>query len=107
MNKGWKEAFTAAGIAIALGVVIFLLVGCVPMKAALEYEHHSSAQDFYDLNTSDQVGLIVTAKLCREPTFYCPELDLGLAWEVTGTPTFGRDPVGTIRLRQPVWSNRQ
>lgn len=109
LNRGWKESFQAIGFAIFVGVsiaAILWLTGCTGTRVLAEYEHHSSAQDFYDLNTSDQVGVIVAVPLRFRETDcdrYCPELEAGLSWEVTGKPTFGRDPVGTIRLRQPIF----
>ena len=109
MNKGWKEAFQALGFAVAISLAIAAVValtGCAGTRVLAEYEHHSSAQDYYDLNTSDQVGVIVAVPLrfrTEDCSTYCPELEVGLSWEVTGTPTFGRDPVGTLRLRQPIW----
>jgi hypothetical protein len=110
MNKGWKESFGALGVAIGLGIcialIVMLLAGCSGTRVLAEYEHHSSAQDFYDQNTSDTAGVIVAVPLrFREGDCdrYCPELEAGLSWEVTGKPTFGRDPVGTLRLRQPIF----
>jgi hypothetical protein len=109
MNGGWREAFSALGAAIALGLaiaVVVSLVGCSGTRILAEYEHHSSAQDYYDMNTSDTAGIIVAVPLrLREGDCdrYCPELEAGLSWEVTGKPVFGRDPVGTLRLRQPLF----
>lgn len=103
LNRGWREAFTALGILIAIAFVVVLLAGCVPMSAWAEYEHHSSAQDYYDMNTSDLVGGCVGAVLSRAPTPYSPQAEACLMYEVTGKPVYGRDPVGTLRLRQPVW----
>lgn len=112
MNRGWKEAFSALGAAIVIGLVVALVVsltGCTGTRILAEYEHHSSAQDYYDLNTSDTAGVIVAVPLrFRESDCgrYCPELEAGLSWELTGKPTFGRDPVGTLRLRQPIFTVR-
>lgn len=110
MNRGWKESFEALGAAIVVGLVIALLSwalsGCSGTRVLAEYEHHSSAQDFYDLNTADQAGLVVAVPLrIRENvcSTYCPELEVGLHWELTSKPVFGRDPVGTVRLRQPIF----
>lgn len=109
LNRGWKESLEAAGVALLVAGVIALLaflVGCSGTRVLAEYEHHSSAQDYYDLNTSDQVGAVIAVPLrIRESVCskYCPELELGLHWEVTGVPVYGRDPVGTIRLRQPLY----
>lgn len=110
MNRGWKESFEALGAAIVVGLVIALLSwalsGCSGTRVLAEYEHHSSAQDFYDLNTADQAGLVVAVPLrLREGVCdrYCPELEVGLSWELTDKPVFGRDPVGTLRLRQPIY----
>lgn len=103
MNKGWKEAFQAFGILVLLGLVAVWLSGCVPMRAFAEYEHHSSAQDYYDLNTSDMLGLCMEAVLSRDPSPYSPRAQACLMWEVTGVPVYGRDPVGTLRLQQPIW----
>jgi hypothetical protein len=92
-------------------VTLFLLAvtpflgGCVGSSLILEYEHHSSAQDYYDQNTSDMAGLVFNTPLRFKPEhcdLYCPELEVGLFWELTDKPVFGRDPVGTLRLRQPL-----
>lgn len=75
LNRGWKEAFQAIGFAILVGAAIAgTRVLAVPLRFR---EEHCSR--------------------------YCPELEAGLSWEITGRPTFGRDPVGTIRLRQPIF----
>lgn len=109
LNRGWREAFSALGVAILLGraiAAVVALTGCSGTRILAEYEHHSSAQDFYDQNTSDTAGVIVAVPLrFREADCdrYCPELEAGLSWEVTGKPVFGRDPVGTLRLRQPIY----
>ena len=112
MNKGWRESFSALGVGIGLalaiaGVVALLsLVGCSGTRVLAEYNHQSSAQDFYDLNTSDTVGVIVAVPLRFKEShcdLYCPELEAGLSWELTDKPVFGRDPVGTLRLRQPIY----
>lgn len=103
MNRGWKEAFTAAGILILASIAIYLLSGCVPMRAALQFEHGSSAQDYYDRETTDMAGLCVEATLSRNPGPYSPRSEACLMWELTGEPTYGRDPVGQIRLTQPIW----
>lgn len=112
LNRGWKEAFEALGFAIVLGLAIAAVValtGCVGSRAYVEYEHGSSAQDFYDRNTTDMAGLVVATPLrfhVEHCTLYCPELEVGLFWEVTGKPVYGRDPVGHVRLRQPIWVRR-
>lgn len=110
MNRGWKEAFSALGAAILVALVVavlaWLLSGCSGTRVLAEYEHHSSAQDYFDQNTADQAGVVVAVPLRLRETVcesYCPELEVGLHWELTSKPVFGRDPVGTIRLRQPVW----
>lgn len=108
MNKGWKESFTALAALIVIAFALYLLTGCsgMPMRATIEYEHHSSAQDYYDLNTSDMLGTCVSAILSRNPTPYSAEAEACLMWEVTGVPVYGRDPVGGLRIRKPVWVRR-
>ena len=103
MNRGWREAFQALGFLILLSVLLFALFGYVPMRASLEYEHHSSAQDYYDLNTSDLLGVCVLAYLSKDPTPYTFQAEGCLSWEVTGVPVYGRDPVGTLRIRKPIY----
>jgi hypothetical protein len=110
LNRGWKESFSALGVAIGLGIcialIVLLLAGCTGTRVLAEYEHHSSAQDYFDLNTSDHAGIIVAVPLRFKEShcdLYCPELEAGLSWELTDKPTFGRDPVGTLRLRQPIY----
>lgn len=113
MNRGWRESFSALGAAIVLGLLIAgalglvsMLGGCTGTRVLLEYEHHSSAQDYFDRNTSDMAGVIVAVPLRLKEehcSTYCPELEAGLMYELTDKPVFGRDPVGVLRLRQPVW----
>jgi hypothetical protein len=109
MNRGWREAFEALGVAVLLGLAIagvVMLMGCSGTRVLAEYAHGSSAQDFYDLNTTDQAGIIVAVPLrfrVEHCSKYCPELEAGLSWELTGRPTYGRDPVGTLRIRQPLF----
>lgn len=103
ISKGWKESLTALAILVAAATVITLLSGCVPMRALAEYEHHSSIPDYYDLNTSDLAGLCMEARLSRNPNAYTAEAVACVMWELSGPPVYGRDPVGTIRLRQPIW----
>lgn len=102
-NRDVRGALVAAllvGGTIAL--VVTLLAGCSGYKVYAEYEHHSSAPDYYDRNTSDQVGVIASIQLGRGCLPYCPEMEIGLHKELDDRKVFGRDPVGTIRIRQPL-----
>jgi hypothetical protein len=116
MNRGWKETIKAAGLGwaaagiIAIVVALVALSGCAGSSLLAEYEHHSSAQDLDDLATADMVGLVFSTPIRLRPSDcsrYCPELEMGLHWEITNEPVFGRDPVGTIRLRQPIYLSRE
>lgn len=108
MNKGWKEAFTALAYAVIIGIAIALIgsiSGCTGARVLLDYEHHSSAQDYHDLNESNHVGVVVAVPLrfhVEQCSRYCPEMEVGLHWEPRD-PVFGRNPVGTIRIRQPLF----
>lgn len=89
----------------ALILVSLLLSGCVGSALYLEFEHGSSIQDYYDRETTDMVGLTYAAPLrlrAGDCSLYCPEIEVSMFWEVTGNPTYGRDPVGHVRLRQPL-----
>lgn len=89
----------------AAALICALTAGCAGTRVIAEYEHHSSAADFYDRNTSDQVGFVVAFPLRFKKSHcsrYCPEIEAGLLWEVD-KPVFGRNPVGTVRVRQPVY----
>lgn len=108
MNKGWKESFTALAYAVIIGIAIAFLVsisGCTGTRILADYEHHSSAQDFIDRAESNHFGFVVSMPLRFDVTDcsrYCPEMEVGLHWEPRD-PVFGRNPVGTIRIRQPLY----
>ena len=103
MNKGYKEALGAVLAAIALAAIIgFLLSGCTRAEVLAKYSHRSSIPDYRDRNTSDTVGACVAVTLGKSCGRYCPEMEGCVNYEVSGTPTYGRDPSGEISIRQPV-----
>lgn len=81
-------------------VGLLAVSGCYGLRIDAEYEHHSSIPMIVDLRTSDQIGAVMTIPLSDGR--YAPELELGAHWEVKD-PVFGINPVGTLRLRQPVY----
>lgn len=114
INRGWKEVFKALGIVAAVSLVILLIVtvitGCAVMpesSAGLKIEHHSSAQDVYDTCENNLAGFDIRMNIGRNCGKYCPEVSVGLGWDVRGSPCQGRDPVGEAQFRFPIWSNRK
>lgn len=110
-DKGVREAVGAISAAIVVGAIIatvlFLFSGCASqLQVNAEYEHHSSIPDARDLNTTDQVGICLDQKLGKQR--YAPSIEGCVSKEVGGPPVFGRDPVGTLRIKQPLFkgSNR-
>lgn len=97
--------------AAAIAVLALLLQACAGTRLLAEYEHHSSFPDIADLNTTDQVGAVLEIPLRLRPEHcalaWCPSLELGLHWELGRPVVFGRNPVGTVRLRQPIWIRRE
>lgn len=115
MNRGWKETVKAIGIVVAISLVILVAVswitGCATMpetSVGLKIiEHHSSAQDVYDRCENNLSGFDVRMNLGTNCGKYCPEVSVGLGWDVRGSPCQGRDPVGEAQFRFPIWSNRK
>lgn len=104
-NRGWREAANALVGALVVGALIaaFLaLTGCASMMTVnAEYEHHSSIPDYYDRNTTDQVGVCVDHKLGKQE--YAPSIEGCVSNEIGGKEVFGSNPVGTLRLKQPLF----
>lgn len=104
-SKGWREAANAVFAAVLLGLIIagaFVLMGCAPlMQVNAEYEHHSSIPDYYDLNTTDQAGVCIDQKLAYKA--YAPSIEGCVHFEFGGEPVFGKNPVGTLRIKQPLF----
>lgn len=106
ISKGWKEAIQAAAAAAIIGFVIWLLCGCTGTTVGAKYTHHSSVPDYYDTNTTDAIGPYARWYLCRDNRVNCPELEIGMLWEVGGPPVYGRNPVGDVQIRMPVWKKQ-
>lgn len=87
-------------ISLMIAGALFLLTGCA-FTATVEYEHHSSVPLIRDLNTADQVGVCGSWALGTNK--YAPWMEVCLHNELTSKPVFGDDPVGTIRLKQPLY----
>lgn len=88
-----------------LGAALLTVLGlsaCSTFQLNAEYEHHSSIPMVNDLNTTDQVGLCGEWALGTQK--YAPMMELCMHKELDESkPVFGDDPVGTIRLKQPLW----
>lgn len=101
-NKDTQGAVMGAllvSFAIAAGWMLF---GCAGYQVNAEYEHHSSIPDVDDLNTTDQAGLCVEVPLSRSE--YATLTEICMHKELDhDKPVFGHDPVGTIRLKQPLY----
>lgn len=104
-RKGWSETAQAIAISVALALIIAgiaaLLSGCAGYSVGVKVEHHSSAEDYYDVCENNLLGADVRIHLGHGP--YAPELSLGLGWDVRGDPCQGSDPVGEAQFRFPVW----
>lgn len=86
----------------AASALLFGLFGCAGGRVYGEYEHHSSVPTNDDLNTTDQIGLCVAYQLNEHP--YAPNMEVCLHKELDSSkPVFGPDPVGTIRIQQPLY----
>lgn len=110
INPGWKEVIGAigicAGIAILIALFVFVLTGCTGTSAAIKINHDSSAQDVHDACENNTIGPDLRFPLGNHCGKYCPELTLGLGWDVRGRPCQGRDPVGNASFRFPVWTKQ-
>lgn len=100
-NKDTQGAVLAVTVLAGLLVLLLSLGGCYSARAYTEFEHHSSVPDLRDLNTTDQLGGCFEWDLGRQR--YTPAMTLCLHKEVGGAPVFGKDPVGTVRIQQPIW----
>lgn len=86
---------------IGVCAVLSALAGCYGGRLYVEYEHHSSVPDVDDLNTADQIGGCIGFDLGRQG--WAPVMDVCLHKELDKSkPVFGSDPVGTIRIQQPI-----
>lgn len=107
LNAGWKEVFGAIGICVSIAVAILILMwllsGCSGFSAAVKVNHDSSAQDVHDTCENNTIGPDLRWYLGKNCGKYCPEMTLGLGWDVRGTPCQGRDPVGNASFRFPIW----
>jgi hypothetical protein len=87
-------------------LICLQLSGCYGLAVYGSYEHLSSVPLTDDLNTVDQLGVSVEFPLSAHP--YATEMEIGLAWELDGRkPVMGPDPVGMLRIRQPVFRWKQ
>lgn len=113
VNRGWIEVGKAllivSGISVVIALIVIFLTGCALAPKAsvgLKIEHHSSAQDVYDTCENNLAGFDIRMELGDYCGKYCPEVEVGLGWDVRGLPCQGRDPVGEAQFRFPIWSNR-
>ena len=82
------------------------LTGCHGLAVNAEYLHLSSIPMVDDLNTVDQVGLMVEFPLSDHP--YATRMEIGMAYELDhAKPVVGKDPVGVLRIRQPLYRSGQ
>lgn len=110
-SKGLWEAAGAILAMVAVGLIIagamLLLTGCAGGEALVKYGHRSSIPDYYDLNTSDTLGVCFDVRLCTEERCgaYAPRMEGCVNYEIHDDPVYGRDPSGEISIRQPfkVW----
>lgn len=90
------------GLRVVLSAISLFMGGCYGLNAFAEYEHHSSIPMVSDANTTDQAGVTVDIPLANHR--YATRMEIGMHWELDrDKPVFGDDPVGTIRLRQPIF----
>lgn len=78
------------------------LSGCHGLTVNADYLHLSSIPMVDDLNTVDQVGVTVEFPLSDHP--YATIMEIGMAYELDHSkPVVGQDPVGMLRIRQPLY----
>lgn len=112
MNKGFKEAFGALGITAAVAILIaffvWVLTGCTETSVGVvPIDHRSSIQDFRDHCEDNLAGVDVRMALGKNCGKYCPEVTVMSGWNLrSGGACQGRDPIGDVKFRFPVWSNR-
>jgi hypothetical protein len=109
LPESWVNKDTAGAVILivlfSLGIGAgWLLTGCHGYRVYSEYEHHSSVPDLKDKATTDQVGLCLEYPLGDHK--YVTEMTICAHDEVGGGEVFGRDPVGTVRIRQPIYIKR-
>ena len=93
------EVWTRCAAVCAAAV---LLSGCYGFRTWVEYEHHSSIPAERDLNTVDQYGGCIGYPL--SDSRYATEMEVCIHDEIDDSkPVFGPDPVGTIRIKQPIY----
>lgn len=92
-------------VAVLAAALAPLLTGCAGAQAFAKYSHRSSIPEYRDTATSDTLGACVSLPLCASCGIYTPTIAGCVNWEVTGRPTYGRDPSGELEIRQPlkVW----
>lgn len=79
-----------------------LLSGCHGLTVNADYLHLSSVPLMNDLNTVDQVGITVEFPVSDHP--YATIMEIGMAYELDHSkPVVGPDPVGVVRIRQPLY----
>lgn len=107
VNKDTAGAVLGILTVTAVIVTVLALSGCYGGRVYAEYEHHSSVPLVNDVNTTDQAGGCVDYFLGRQR--YAPNMGVCLHWELDrDKPVFGDDPVGTVRIQQPLymWGRR-
>lgn len=83
-------------------LLLIPLSGCHGFAVNAEYLHLSSVPMVDDLNTVDQVGVSVEIPLADHP--YATTMEIGMAYELDHSkPVVGKDPVGVLRIRQPLY----
>lgn len=107
LPKKWNNKDTQGAViaVVALSLLIagvWSLSGCAGFTVSAELEHHSSVPQTKDLNTADQIGLCVEVPLAKHK--YATLTEICLHKELDSSkPVFGDDPVGTIRIKQPIY----
>ena len=99
-NKDVRGALFWVLIITIVGVC-WTLAGCYGFGVNGDFEHHSSIPDLHDKATTDQLGVCLWYPLTDRK--YAPELEVCAHKEIGGAGVFGADPVGTIRLKQPIY----
>jgi hypothetical protein len=107
IHPGWRETLRVVGAMIVASLliagVVSCLSGCAGSSAGLKIEHHSSAQDLDDRCEDNLAGFDLRFPLGRNCGDYCPEMSLGLGWDIRNGPCQGRSPVGEAQFRVPIW----
>ena len=83
-------------------VACLIVAGCHGWAVNADYLHLSSVPMSRDLNTVDQVGVTFEFPVSDHP--YATVMEIGMAYELDQEkPVVGDDPVGVIRIRQPIY----